>query len=193
MGYSTDFYGTLQFNKPVAPWLKEYINKFSYTRRMMRDNEKIKELFPNWGDLCFNGDLGSDGEYFIGGEESFGQREDGSIIEYNYPAKTQPGLWCQWIVNDNGELEWDGGEKFYNYVEWLDYLIEHFFEPLGYILDGDIEWQGESHDDYGTIHVVENMVEVRDGVRLSALSELGTEELIAELKHRGFEVTPIAV
>lgn len=48
MGYTTDFYGSLSFNKPVAPWLAEYINKFSSSRRMKRDPEKIKELFPDY-------------------------------------------------------------------------------------------------------------------------------------------------
>ena len=63
MGYTTDFEGELTFNKPVTEELKEYINKFSDTRRMKRDNEKIKELFPNWKELCFKGNLGVNGEY----------------------------------------------------------------------------------------------------------------------------------
>lgn len=192
MGYSTDFYGSLQFNKPVAPWLAEYINEFSRTRRMVRDNEKIKELFPNWGKLCFNGDLGENGAYFIGEQISY-KKADESIVEHNTPPADQPGLWCQWIINDNGDLEWDGGEKFYNYEAWLDYLIEHFFEPLGYVLNGDIEWQGEERDDYGTIHVVDNFVEMQEGFRRSALDDLTTDILIAELESRGFEVRPIAV
>ena len=66
MGYTTDFSGSLSFNKPVASWLEEYINKFSETRRMKRDPEKIKELYPDWGELCFNGELGDEGQYFIG-------------------------------------------------------------------------------------------------------------------------------
>ena len=27
--------------------------------------------------------------------------------EENYP-----GIWCQWIINSNGRLLWNGGEKF---------------------------------------------------------------------------------
>ena len=68
MGYTTYFDGAFQFDKPVTDELKNYINKFSETRRMMRDNDKIKELFPNWEELCFNGELGEDGEYFVGGD-----------------------------------------------------------------------------------------------------------------------------
>ena len=55
MGYTTDFNGSLSFNKPVDEWLVDYIDKFSKTRRMKRDNDKIKEVFPNWEELCING------------------------------------------------------------------------------------------------------------------------------------------
>jgi hypothetical protein len=189
MGYTTDFFGSLEFNKPVTPWLAEYINKFSGTRRMKRDPEKIKELFPDYGKMCFNGDLGKEGEYFIGGVGPFGQDEDESVINGNMPAKAQPGLWCQWIITEGGTLEWDGGEKFYNYEEWLEYLIDNFFEPLGYILNGDIEWQGEDYDDFGTIHVENNIIYMKEGIRSSALQKMDTDTLIEELEKRGYKVT----
>lgn len=192
MGYTTDFSGSLSFNKPVAPWLEEYINKFSETRRMKRDPEKIKAAFPNWGEMCFNGELGNEGQYFIGGTGDFGQNRDNSIIDYNASPAGQPGLWCQWVI-ENGELQWDGGEKFYEYEDWLDYLIENFFEPLGYILNGDIEWQGEEYDDFGVIHVVDNFVEMQYGIRVNSMSEISTDAMIKELKNRGFDVTPLCV
>lgn len=188
MGYTTDFYGALSFNKPVAPWLADYVNKFSSTRRMKRDPEKIKELFPNWGDLCFNGELGCEGEYFVVNTGDYGQNHDESIIEYNFAPAGQPGLWCQWIIQDD-MLVWDGGEKFYNYEEWLDYLIENFFEPLGYVLNGDIEWQGEEMDDFGTIHVENNFVDMQYGIRIGAMEEIATETLIAEIERRGYKVS----
>ena len=55
-------------------------------------------------------------------------------------------------------MEWDGGEKFYNYVEWLEYLIKNFFEPWGYSLNGSVNWQGEEDEDNGTIVVKHNEV-----------------------------------
>lgn len=190
MGYTTDFVGKFEFNKPVEPWLIEYVNKFCETRRMKRNNEKIKELFPNWKDLCFKGELGKDGEYFVGGSGMFGQGRDESIIDYNEPASTQPGLWCQWIVTEDGHfLEWDGNEKFYNYLEWLDYLICEFFHPLGYVLNGSMEWQGEDYDDFGTITVTDNVWIAEDGVRASAMSCISDERLIEELENRGYKVS----
>ena len=88
MGYTTDFDGALEFNKPVEDWLVEYVNKFSATRRMKRDNEKIKELFPNWEQMCFMGNLGVDGEYFIGGLGFMGQDFDVSVINCPFSPVT---------------------------------------------------------------------------------------------------------
>ena len=187
MGYSTDFMGSLKFNKEVSEQLKGYINRFSATRRMPRDNDKIKELYPNWRELCFFGELGNKGEYFAPMSRNFGQEDDKSIIDYNgFSCSVHPGLWCQWIINDNNELEWDGGEKFYNYIEWLHYLIDHFFDPLGYVLNGDITWEGEDSDDCGTIHVTNNFVEVEYG---DSMSDIDDDDLIAELEKRGYKVT----
>lgn len=188
MGYTTYFTGSLKFNKPVEAWLVEYIDKFNATRRMKRDPEKIKELFPNWKDLCFKGTLGKDGEYFIGGPGFYGQDRDGSIIDYNRPPFTQPGLWCKWTITET-ELMWDEAEKFYDYEEWLQYLIHNFFAPLGYALNGDIEWEGENSDDFGTIHVENNVIDMQFGIRVKSMSELETMDLIDELLKRGYKVS----
>jgi hypothetical protein len=134
---------------------------------------------------------GFKGEYFVGAGGFAGQDSDGSVIDYNSASgeigwedykgdwdlrnelqKTlnadkikQPGLWLQWELNEDGtELAWNGSEKFYNYIEWLQYLIQHFFEPWGIKLNGEIEWVGEDSSDRGKIVVVDNNVEILDGV-----------------------------
>ena len=189
MGYTTDFYGSFSFNKPVTKELAEYINKFSGTRRMIRNPEEIKKAFPNWEDYCFNGNLGFEGEYFVGGDGFFGQNHDDSIINYNQPPATQPGLWCQWVVSDDGSsLEWDGGEKFYSYDAWLEYLIINFFAPLGYVLNGEVEFQGEDYDDFGAIIVEDNVVDLKYGIRVNSLADISDNELISEITKRGFKV-----
>jgi len=73
-----------------------------------------------------------------------------------------PGLWCGWEINED-ELYWDGNEKFYNYVEWLRYLIKNFFSPWKIILNGEISWVGESSDDLGKIIVTDNEIVVKIG------------------------------
>lgn len=73
----------------------------------------------------------------------------------------QPGLWCQWVPNHDGSaIEWDGGEKFYEYIEWIEYLTAHFLGPWGYTLNGEVQWQGEESEDMGLIRIVYNEVHV---------------------------------
>lgn len=166
MGYTTDFRGALKPDKPFTPELTDFLNKFAGVRHMWRDPELIKREFPGWKEQCFNGELGTDGEYFIGGEDSFSANfDDPSILNVNRPPKTQPGLWCQWIVDEDGNIAWDQNEKFYCYVEWLEYIIKNFIEPSGYTVSGAIEWQGESWDDRGLIIVRENQIEVKTEIR----------------------------
>lgn len=180
MGYTTDFYGTVTFNKPVTDEMKTFINNFSHNRHMTRDPELIKKMDPDWEKHCFKGNLGPDGIYYYPPDKipedkisrkmpwekpdenkminnMFGQLVDISVTA-DSPAKDVPGYWCQWIINDNNELEWDGGEKFYAYDRWMEFLIKHFFAPEGYILDGAIDFQGEDRDDRGTLYVTNNVV-----------------------------------
>lgn len=189
MGYTTWFTGGLEFDKPVSEEFKNYINEFSYVRHMKRDVEKIIDLCPDWEKYSFNGNLGPEGQYFIG-ERYIRNNDkliDTSILDGNRPPKTQPGLWCQWVIEGN-ELVWDQGEKFYEYEEWLIYLIDNFIAPSGYKLNGEIEFQGEDEEDFGTIRVVDNEVNLVYGMRIMDLSEIDTSDLIAELVNRGIKI-----
>ena len=187
MGYQTWFTGGLEFDKPVSEELKNYINEFSRIRHMVRDPQKIVEIFPNWEKYCFNGNLGANGEYFVGEHEinCLTNYSDTSVVNGNRPPKTQPGLWCQWVIEGN-ELVWDQGEKFYEYEEWLIYLIDNFIAPSGYKLNGEIQFQGEDEDDFGVICVVDNEVELKYGMRIMDLSEISTDDLVTELNNRGY-------
>jgi hypothetical protein len=72
--------------------------------------------------------------------------------------------YCQWVPSCGGKcLEWDGGEKFYRYVEWLRYIISGFLIPWGIVLSGGVEWQGEESCDRGKIVVADNVVKVFKG------------------------------
>jgi hypothetical protein len=75
-----------------------------------------------------------------------------------------PGYYCQWVPTEDGDgIEWDGGEKFYEYIAWLEYLIGKFLVPWGYTLNGTVEWIGEDRSDVGMITVVDNVVSVKRG------------------------------
>jgi hypothetical protein len=72
-----------------------------------------------------------------------------------------PGFWCQWVpAEDREHLEWDGNEKFYDYVEWLELIIDKFFELWGILLNGDVRWEGEDPDDKGVISVNDSIVTI---------------------------------
>ena len=106
--------------------------------------------------------IGKQGAYFVGGGGDFGQGTDASIINSNGAPDGQPGLWCQWVPNDEGTaIEWNGGEKFYHYVEWINYLINNFLKPWGYTINGEVSFRGEDFSDCGTIVANNNSIAVR--------------------------------
>ena len=107
------------------------------------------------------------------------------FADKRHEGQEYPGYWCQWIINEEGELEWDGGEKFYCYDEWLRYLIKNFFEPEGYVLNGIISFQGEDSEDFGELQIVDNKVTTEYGIHAQTLGEVSDEDLIAECKRRG--------
>jgi hypothetical protein len=161
MGYTTDFSGNFSLNKPLLASHSAYLLKFAETRRMAR-NQTIASALPDPIREAVGLPIGKQGAYFVGGGGYFGQDTDASVINSNDAPSGQPGLWCQWVpTSDDAGIEWDGGEKFYNYTEWLSYLIEHFLAPWGYVLNGEVEWVGEDRDDRGKIVVTNNVISTK--------------------------------
>lgn len=146
MGYTTNFTGTLKLNKQLTPEDKDFLEKLANTRRVARN---------------VPAEFGVEGEFYVSGEGFMGQDHEDTVIDYNRPPKTQPSLWLQWVPTEDGMgIEWDGGEKFYNYEEWLRYLINSFLAPRGYVLNGQIEWSGEESTDMGILQVKDNVLKV---------------------------------
>lgn len=186
MGYSTDFTGGFDIVKVREDAmdfdrLAGYVNRFADVRHMKRDNDVIKGFFRAWPLLGFEGDLGRDGEFFVGGLGFCGQDDDPSVVDHNRPGGSCPGLWCHWVV-EGKKLTWDGGEKFYNYTEWLYYLMANFFGPAGYAIEGTVEYQGDDFGDRGTITVRNGEVVSQ---KTGPLTEASDAELIAECVRRG--------
>lgn len=150
MGYTTDFEGHFKLNKQLSTDDLNFLKKFSDSRRMARNVD------PKYG---------IEGEFFVDGNDALFELQDANVIDYNRPPKTQPGLWCDWVPSDDGMfIEWNGGEKFYDYVEWLQYLINRILAPRGYVLNGSVKWYGEDRDDNGIINVKDNVVTTQRGV-----------------------------
>lgn len=149
MGYTTEFKGQIRVEPKLSQEEIEFFTKFTETRRMECDQ----------------------GPYYVNRGGSFGQDStDTGVISYNSPPSGQPGLWCQWIPTEDGQfIEWNGTEKFYNSVEWMQYLITHFFgdhpkaaEELpflkSHLLSGRIEAHGEEYGDRWVLIVENNTV-----------------------------------
>lgn len=157
MGYTTDFEGSILISPAVTTELRDYINLLAGTRRMKRDVSILEELYN--GKFGYNGSYGTEGEFFAKEDGNFGQTEDSSVKQSNYPPSTQPGLWLQWnITEDGNEIEWDQGEKFYDSEEWMRYIINNFLKPNGHICNGEIIAQGEDITDRWKLMVKDNIV-----------------------------------
>jgi hypothetical protein len=155
MGYTTEFVGCFKINKPLDPITANLINGINRTRRMARDLTKLGFSIEE------SDGYGIDGEFYYPPiTTDFGQEHDESILDYNYPPRTQPGLWCHWYYNEQHQyIAWDDGEKFYEYIEWLEYLIHNILEPE-YVLNGTVKFQGEDEGDRGVIKVIDNVLTV---------------------------------
>ena len=72
-----------------------------------------------------------------------------------------PGGYCQWVSDDNGSsIVWDGGEKFYDYIEWITFIAEELFAMWNYSLNGTVYWRGERRGDEGKIVADNNRIQV---------------------------------
>jgi hypothetical protein len=174
MGYNTSFQGSFELDRPLTENHSAYLHAFAQTRRMKRDARKTAERLDPLRELA-GLPVGVDGGYFVGAEGAYGQ-EFGApdVLESSDPPEGQPGLWCQWVPNEEGTaIVYDGGEKFYSFVEWIKYLVEHFLEPWGYKVNGSVMWQGEDIGDVGKIFVRNNEVRV---VEMTSLPEPDWDE-----------------
>ena len=74
-----------------------------------------------------------------------------------------PGIWCQWVPTSDGkEIEWDGNEKFYSYIEWIKYINNKFLKPWGIVLNGSVSWSGEDSYDLGMIVAKEGKIRFKE-------------------------------
>jgi len=141
MGYTTYFDGHFTIDKPVDFETAILLRGLANTRRVARDIEGY----------------GVEGEFYVGGDWV-------GVINSNTPPKSQPGLYCQWILlADNQTIEWDENEKFYDYVEWITYIIEKILKPRGYVVYGEVYWDGEFSDDKGVIIIQDNIITIKHG------------------------------
>ena len=164
MGYTTEFEGSVSIEPPLNASEISYLRSFAESRRMNRTQ----------------GPLYVEGSGFRGQNSS-----DDGVIDGNRPHPDQPGLWCQWVPTDDGaDLEWDGGEKFYESPQWMKYIVQKLLAPEGkgyvaahidedprlahftndHVVNGEIFAQGEENEDRWWLQVTDNEVFVTEAV-----------------------------
>lgn len=155
MGYTTKFNGNFHLNTRLFDAQALYLLEFAKTRRVKRDVAVLQDV-PDPARVAVGLPLGTEGSYFANHRHEFSET---AILDYNRPPAGQPGLWCHWVPTaDAWGIQWDDGEKFYRYIEWLQYMIDHFLKPWGYLLSGAVSWRGEDPADTGQIRVVDNQI-----------------------------------
>ena len=149
MGYTTTFEGSFYFDKPLTQDQIKYLQAFSEKRRCQIKTEAFENMLDPLREKV-GLPTGEEGAFCINYPDiSWG---DGNIIDFNEPPLGQPDLWCKWVPTDDGtQLIWNGREKFYGYIYWLIYMVDNFFLPWGYVLNGEIRYQGEDKDDQGVL------------------------------------------
>lgn len=97
------------------------------------------------------------------------------LIEYNKTrhekeeGQPEDSYWCQWVPTEDGRgIKWDEGEKFYYYVEWLQYLIDRILQPKGYNLTGEVTYQGETASDFGKLIIKDSVVVKTEGFQVGS-------------------------
>lgn len=89
--------------------------------------------------------------------------------------KESPGGYCQWeLTKDRTGLKWDNGEKFYDYVPWAQYIVDHVLKPAGVGLSGSVSFAGEDVEDRGVLTVENGIVQ--------SLASQAVADTIDELK-----------
>jgi hypothetical protein len=63
------------------------------------------------------------------------------------------------IAEDGTSILPDEDESRYGLRLWLELLVEHFFQPAGYLLNGEVHWTADELDDRGSIFVKDNLIE----------------------------------
>lgn len=159
MGYSTDFTGHFSVTPTLTSTHAAYFRAFSETRHMIRDEKVCASLLDPVREAAIL-PIGREARFFTGEDVA------GSVLAYNNEPEGVPGLWCQWVPTEDGTgIEWDQGEKFYEYEAWLTYLIKTFLDPWGYELNGTVQYRGEDPEDFGVLVVENNLLKVHEGVR----------------------------
>lgn len=100
--------------------------------------------------------------------------EDPDLIEGSHPDS-----YMQWVPTESLDgIVWDGNEKFYNYTEWMQWLLL-WLGDRGVTASGELLWSGEEVGDVGVLSVLNGVATANRGPKQSSRS--GTPLSLARL------------
>lgn len=116
------------------------------------------------------------------------------LLEFNEDPDTiegtHPDSYMQWVPTETLDgIVWDGNEKFYNYTEWMQWLVQ-WLQARGIDAKGELLWSGEDAGDAGVLTVAGGVATADAGRRkgvasgkpltLAALGEMALAQLTAQ-------------
>ena len=99
---------------------------------------------------------------YIGLSRKLSLKEAKQVLDFNEDPESisgdHPNSYMQWVPSESLDaIVWDGQEKFYNYVDWLKWIVK-WLSDLGIKSSGELFWSGESAGDTGRIQVIDGIV-----------------------------------
>ena len=107
MGYTTEFFGRFNLDRPLQRNHLAYLKQFSQSRRIKRCAERAEAIAATHDQLRVAAGLpiGYDGEFYVGLDSDDGAvflAQNESIVDNNTPPSNQPSLWCGWTPSADG-------------------------------------------------------------------------------------------
>ena len=143
-GYDTQFYGEFKFNETISPQLNKYLKKFSASKRVKWCG--LPEIFGIDGAFYYDGMDDAISMYMFG--ENISLLNPVKVTSH-LPPDDQPSSWCNWTPSKDGNsVRWNCRKNSYEYIKWLQYIINNFLGPHGYTLNGKVTYYGDCTTEY---------------------------------------------
>lgn len=149
--------GCLKFNKPLSERHHKYLNAFFKTKRIIRDVDVLREI-PDPLREAVNLPIGEEGCYFVASANN--PMRTKSIIDYKVAPSDQPNSWCAWYPSNDGSMLEISMDNVNGRKDWLQYMIDNFFNPWGYSISGKIKFTKDPAEYTEIILVESNVIEV---------------------------------
>ena len=150
MGYTTRFKGHFTLEPALTPDQRDIVRAITKTRHAPSEpGFELKYALPDRGNDVTR--LHPDTEFRLAKKTTRRGTYGGDTGCYE---GAYPSIWCDWTASEDGRrLEWNGGEKFYEYEGWLRHLITNAFEPWGVRVSGWVDFAGDDPKDTGVLVV----------------------------------------